>query len=379
MKNKIKPVVLAGVLIATSINPVFATNRSNVEDAFEEKFSNDYETRESKSNAGKSVEQVFEERFEQTEKKPEKKAEKNTENPTENITENTTHTTKVNNYQKNKQNTFQQQAPKVEYVTVPSGDSVNTYGGGVTNPDLANTESQSEKSYNISVKLTNAEGTIVKGVSVELLDGDTSLGKAQSNDEGVVKLNGIKKGSYVMKILSVPETYRAGQMLEVKVSEENQNAQMTFVVEYNKITLKNQTNAKTEYEIYDAYQDTLITKAESKSNGELVLNKVKPGLYYFKSGNVKSANLSVNDKYSNATVTFSSSDAVITDDQTTIVRDGNSVNAGGENTTNLIKTGIDDKAGVNTWNVIAGLLILSLGAFSIYNLTEIKKLKKNDK
>lgn len=375
MKNKIKPVVLAGVLIATSISPVFATNGSSVEDAFEEKFSNDYETRETKSNIGKSVEQAFEERFEQTEKE----TNKNPEKKTENYTQKNTQTSNESNYQENNQSTFQQRAPRVEYVTVPSGDSVNTYGGGVTNPDLNDAESQSEKSYNISVKLTNAEGTIVKGVSVELLDGDTSLGKAQSNDEGIVKLNGIKKGSYVMKILSVPETYRAGQMLEVKVSEENQNSQMTFVVEYNKITLKNQTNTKTEYEIYDAYQDTLITKAESKSNGELVLNKVKPGLYYFKSGNVKSANLSVNDKYSNSTVTFSSSDAVITDDQTTIVRDGNSVNAEGENTTNLIKTGIDDKAGVNTWNVIAGLLILTLSAFSIYNLTEIKKLKKNNK
>ncbi|MFR4815539.1 SpaA isopeptide-forming pilin-related protein [Peptoniphilus sp.] len=375
MKNKIKPVVLAGVLIATSISPVFATNGSSIEDAFEEKFSNDYETREAKSNTGKSVEQAFEERFEQTEKE----TNKNPEKKTENYTQKNTQTTNESNYQEKNQSTFQQQAPRVEYVTVPSGDSVNTYGGGVTNPDLNDAESQSEKSYNISVKLTNAEGTIVKGVSVELLDGDTSLGKAQSNDEGIVKLNGIKKGSYVMKILSVPETYRSGQMLEVKVSEENQNSQMTFVVEYNKITLKNQTNTKTEYEIYDAYQDTLITKAESKSNGELVLNKVKPGLYYFKSGNVKSANLSVNDKYSNSTVTFSSSDAVITDDQTTIVRDGNSVNAEGENTTNLIKTGIDDKAGVNTWNVIAGLLILSLGAFSVYNLTEIKKLKKHDK
>lgn len=375
MKNKIKPVVLAGVLIATSINPVFATSENSIEDVFQEKFSNNYETQESGSGSGKSVEQAFEEKFNHTEIK----TENNQEKKTEQYTQNNTQKTNESNYQENRNNTFQQQAPRVEYVTVPSGDSVNTYGGGVTSPDLNNTESKSEKSYNISVKLTNAEGTIVKGVSVELLDGDTSLGKAQSNDEGLVKLNGVKKGSYVMKILSVPETYRAGQMLEVKVSEENQNAQMTFVVEYNKITLKNQTNAKTEYEIYDAYQDTLITKAESKSNGELVLNKVKPGLYYFKSGNVKSANLSVNDKYSNATVTFSSSDAVITDDQTTIVRDGNSVNSEGENTTNLIKTGIDDKAGVNTWNVIAGLLILSLGAFSIYNLTEIKKLKKNDK
>lgn len=375
MKNKIKPVVLAGVLITTSINPVFATSGSSVEDAFEEKFSNDYETRETKSNTDKSVEQAFEERFEQTEKETNKKPEKKAED----YTQKNTQTVNESNYQESKQSTFQQQAPRVEYVTVPSGDSVNTYGGGVTNPDLNDAESQSEKSYNISVKLTNAEGTIVKGVSVELLDGDTSLGKAQSNDEGIVKLNGIKKGSYVMKILSVPETYRAGQMLEVKVSEENQNSQMTFVVEYNKITLKNQTNTKTEYEIYDTYQDSLITKAESKSNGELVLNKVKPGLYYFKSGDVKSANLSVNDKYSNSTVTFSSSDAVITDDQTTIVRDGNSVNAEGESTTNLIKTGIDDKAGVNTWNVIAGLLILTLSAFSIYNLTEIKKLKKNDK
>lgn len=371
MKNKIKPVVLAGVLIATSISPVFATTGNSIEDAFEEKFNNDYETRETKFDTGKSVEQAFEEKFNHTEREPEKKTEKNTGK--------TTQRTNESNLQENRQNTFQQQVPRVEYVTVPSGDSVNTYGGGVTNPDLSNAEVQSEKSYNISVKLTNAEGTIVKGVSVELLDGDTSLGKAQSNDEGIVKLNGIKKGCYVMKILSVPETYRAGQMLEVKVSEENQNAQMTFVVEYNKVTLKNQTNTKTEYEIYDAYQDTLITKAESKSNGELVLNKVKPGLYYFKSGNVKSANLSVNDKYSNSTVTFSSSDAVITDDQTTIVRDGNSVNAEGENTTNLIKTGVDDRAGVNTWNVIAGLLILSLGAFSVYNLTEIKKLKKNDK
>lgn len=372
MKSKLKYVAIAGVLISTSISPVFAQiNGNGLEQAFEEKFSNNYETRESSRNSGTSVEQAFEEKFKNIEKETERRTEERPDKNKNRVQE--------ERVQERCQNTVQQQAPRVEYVTVPSGDSVNTYGGGVTRPDMNNTEAQSEKTFNVSIKSTNAEGNIVKGVSVELLDGDTSLGKAQSNDEGFVKLNGIKKGSYVMKVLSVPETYRAGQMLEVKVSEEKQNAQMTFVVEYNKITLKNQSNAKTEYEIYDAYQDKLITKAESKSNGELVLNKVKSGLYYFKSGNVKSANLSVNDKYSNATVTFSSADAVITDDQTTIVRDGNSVNAGGENATNLIKTGINDKASLNTWNVIAGLVILSLGAFSVYNLTEIKKLKKNNK
>lgn len=45
----------------------------------------------------------------------------------------------------------------------------------------------------MSIKLTNAEGNIVNGVSVELLDRDSSLCKAQSNDGGLVKLNGIKK------------------------------------------------------------------------------------------------------------------------------------------------------------------------------------------
>lgn len=354
MKKKIKNLVLAGLLISTSISPVFAD--SNVEDAFEEKFSGNEITENQNSYSKGSIEDAFEEKF----KNEYEDTHKNTES------------TKENKTQENKEVIIKEQAPRIEYVTVPSGDSVSNYQGGVTSSSSDRISStEAEKTYNISIRLTNAEGSIVKGVSIELLDGDTSLGKAQSNDEGLVKLNNIKKGSYVMKTLSVPETYRAGQMLEVQVNEEKQNVQMTFVVEYNKITLKNQANTKTEYEIYDAYQDKLLTKAESKSNGELVLNKVKPGLYYFKSGNIKSANLTVNDKYNNATVTFSSTDAVITDDQTTIVRDGNSA----ENTTNLIKTGINDKETANITNIVIGILILSLAAFSIYNLSEIKKLK----
>lgn len=372
MKSKLTYLTLAGILLSANISPVFANSaESNLENAFEEKFSNNSSYEKSFSNSESNIKNAFEEKFKNTENTADIKTEKEPQKITENHQEQKT--------QNNQQKVVQEQVPRIEYVTVPSGDSVNNTGGGVTSPTTDSVDNQSEQTYNISIKLTNAEGTIVKGVSVELLNGDTSLGKAQSNDEGFVKLNGIKKGSYVMKILSVPETYRAGQMLEVNVNEDKQNAQMTFVVEYNKITLKNQANSKVEYEIYDAYQDKLITKAESKSNGELVLNKVKPGLYYFKSGDIKSANLSVNDKYSNSTVTFSSTDAVITDDQTTIVRDGNNVNAKGENTTNLIKTGLNDKEELKTINIVTGILIMSLIAFSVYNLTEIKKLKNSKK
>lgn len=158
------------------------------------------------------------------------------------------------------------------------------------------------KTSSADIKLVDKNKKPVSDIKVSLEKDKKVVGEAMSDQTGTIVLNALQKGNYKLKVLEVGQTFKAGQVFDVTLKEDNEKKE--FTIENNMVKITNEKKQKTYYEVYDGYTDKLLKKLESNDKGELVLNSLKYGAYYFVMGNNKSNTITVDKKFANATVNF---------------------------------------------------------------------------
>lgn len=158
------------------------------------------------------------------------------------------------------------------------------------------------KTSSADIKLVDKNKKPVSDIKVSLEKDKKVVGEAMSDQTGTIVLNALQKGNYKLKVLEVGQTFKAGQVFDITLKEDNEKKE--FTIENNMVKITNEKKQKTYYEVYDGYTDKLLKKLESNDKGELVLNSLKYGAYYFVMGNNKSNTITVDKKFANATVNF---------------------------------------------------------------------------
>lgn len=158
------------------------------------------------------------------------------------------------------------------------------------------------KTSSADIKLVDKNKKPVSDIKVSLEKDNKVVGEAMSDQTGTIVLNALQKGNYKLKVLEVGQTFKAGQVFDISLKEDKEKKE--FTIENNMVKITNDKKQKTYYEVYDGYTDKLLKKLESNDKGELVLNSLKYGAYYFVMGNNKSNTITVDKKFANATVNF---------------------------------------------------------------------------
>lgn len=158
------------------------------------------------------------------------------------------------------------------------------------------------KTSSADIKLVDKNKKPVSDIKVSLEKDNKVVGEAMSDQTGTIVLNALQKGNYKLKVLEVSQTFKAGQVFDISLKEDKEKKE--FTIENNMVKITNDKKQKTYYEVYDGYTDKLLKKLESNDKGELVLNSLKYGAYYFVMGNNKSNTITVDKKFANATVNF---------------------------------------------------------------------------
>ncbi|MFR6141854.1 MAG: SpaA isopeptide-forming pilin-related protein [Finegoldia sp.] len=158
------------------------------------------------------------------------------------------------------------------------------------------------KTSSADIKLVDKNKKPVSDIKVSLEKDNKVVGEAMSDQTGTIVLNALQKGNYKLKVLEVGQTFKAGQVFDIALKEDKEKKE--FTIENNMVKITNDKKQKTYYEVYDGYTDKLLKKLESNDKGELVLNSLKYGAYYFVMGDNKSNTITVDKKFANATVNF---------------------------------------------------------------------------
>lgn len=175
-------------------------------------------------------------------------------------------------------------------------------------------EIEKQKYANATLRFINAEKEVLPRVKVLLKRGEKKIGEASTNDKGIINLSGVKKGDYILEVLEVPSKYYAGKEFAIKLQDENQS--YDYLLDENKITIRNDKNEKTTYKIYDGYTDQLIREETSDDEGVLVLTGLEYGSYYFIMNDQKSDSVNISKTYKNQEIIFREGEGVIESEET---------------------------------------------------------------